>query len=294
MSIITFTNNENKETGQTFSAAAIGAYMAITHNYKILVMSTDFDDDTLEKCFFYQAQKRTKKVTNSLWQVAGGGGATPAQSDISNGMEGLIRAFASNKAEASIIKNYTKPVLAGRLDILPAANTVDKKEYDKMSVYFSQIAEYANKVYDWVIVDLNHIVPEENKQKIYNMSSLILYGLRQDEESINNFIELKNENQFWTSQKVKLFIGKYNINSRYTAKNVSRYIQEKDEPLVIPYNILYSDYATEGKVVDYFLKLAGLESESTKDGKDAYFIGMCNKTGNSIDYSRKEADYGMI
>lgn len=52
MAIITFCSNETKETGQTMSLAATAAYMAIEHNYKILVISTDFNDLSLENCFW--------------------------------------------------------------------------------------------------------------------------------------------------------------------------------------------------------------------------------------------------
>ena len=39
MSIVTFWNNGNQETGKTLSIAAISTYMAIEHNYRILVIS---------------------------------------------------------------------------------------------------------------------------------------------------------------------------------------------------------------------------------------------------------------
>ena len=51
MSIITFISEDVKETGQSLSVAAIATAMAIEHNYKILVFSTDFLDNTLESCF---------------------------------------------------------------------------------------------------------------------------------------------------------------------------------------------------------------------------------------------------
>ena len=52
MSIIAFWSNEEKETGQTMSMVALTTYMAIEHNYKILSVSTSFNDNTLEKSYF--------------------------------------------------------------------------------------------------------------------------------------------------------------------------------------------------------------------------------------------------
>ena len=48
MAIIAFWSNEEKETGQTMSMVALTTYMAIEHNNRILSISTDFNDDTLE------------------------------------------------------------------------------------------------------------------------------------------------------------------------------------------------------------------------------------------------------
>ena len=50
MSIITFLNRDKKESGQSLSVAAIATLMAIEHNYRILIISTDFNDKTL---FFF-------------------------------------------------------------------------------------------------------------------------------------------------------------------------------------------------------------------------------------------------
>ena len=106
MSIITFVSEEMKETGQSMSIAAIATAMAIEHNYKILVFSTDFMDTTLENCFWNQnnARKGLFAKANTL--------------DVSNGIEGLVRTLASNRVSGEVIKSYSKPVLQDRLDVL--------------------------------------------------------------------------------------------------------------------------------------------------------------------------------
>ena len=48
MSIVTFWNNGNEQTGKTLSIAAIATYMAIEHNYRILVISTGYNDRNIE------------------------------------------------------------------------------------------------------------------------------------------------------------------------------------------------------------------------------------------------------
>ena len=52
MAIIAFWSEEEKETGQTMSMVALSTFLAIEHSYKILNVSTNFRDDTLENCYW--------------------------------------------------------------------------------------------------------------------------------------------------------------------------------------------------------------------------------------------------
>ena len=84
MAIITFRSNEKKETGQTLSIAAVATHMAIEHNYKILVVSTNFKDQSLEECFW--DVNKTVGLINK-----------PGTVGIESGVEGLMRVIASKK-----------------------------------------------------------------------------------------------------------------------------------------------------------------------------------------------------
>ena len=281
MSIITFTNNNLNETGQTLAASAVATCMAIEHNYRILLMCTDFNNNTMEGCFFNQYRK---KQTGLFRNVRGG-------SDISNGMEGLIRVFASNRASSDVIKSFARPVLSdGRLDILPAPKTKDLKEYRNLSVYFSQIAEFANQSYDMVLVDLAKEAKEEDKNKLYDKSSVLVMGLIQNMESIEGFAKRKAENNYYQKNNILLCVDKYNQNSKYTSKNIARYLNEKDVPVTVPYNILYSDSCSEGLIIDYILSVRQL---TFIEGKDGYFYECLKDAVNKIDYKRKEVEYGQ-
>ena len=57
MSIVTFANLSQYETGQTLMAAAVACCLGIEHNYKILLLTTDFNDKTLENSFWNGYQK---------------------------------------------------------------------------------------------------------------------------------------------------------------------------------------------------------------------------------------------
>ena len=168
MPIISFVNRDIRETGQSLSVAAVAAVMAIEHNYRVIAISTDFNDKTLENCFYNSKQA---SVTSFLKNTI--------TTDISNGAEGLIRAFASNRASADMIKSYTKPILKDRLDVLPGLKTTDYKTFVNMANYFSQIADVANAFYDMVIVDVSQEIPSDVQMRILNISDLVLVGVNQ-------------------------------------------------------------------------------------------------------------------
>lgn len=65
MSIVTFWSDGKEQTGKTLSIAAIATHMAIEHNYRILVISTGYKDDTLNRCFW--EEKKTKRNLRNVW-----------------------------------------------------------------------------------------------------------------------------------------------------------------------------------------------------------------------------------
>ena len=279
MSIITFISEDIKETGQSISISAIATAMAIEHNYKILLFSTEFMDKTLENCFWNSNNRITGLFTKANVM------------DVSNGLEGLVRTFASNRASGDTIRSYTKPVLRDRLDILQAPKTVDFKEYMNVSSYFSQIIDVANSVYDIVLVDLSKKIPKQNKDKVLNISDLVVVNFNQNMTSINRFLKLKQNDEFYRKSNVLLNIGRYNPNSKYSNKNVARYLKEKNIPMVVPYNILLADECSEGKIIDYFLKVQRMEGY---DNKDTYFVKQLRNTTQSLEYKMQEKMNGLI
>ena len=90
MSIVTFWSNGKEETGKTLAIAAIATYMAIEHNYKILVISTGYKDKTLKNCFWEE-----KKIRRNL-------GLFGPNTNIAleEGITGLSKVMNSNRLSA--------------------------------------------------------------------------------------------------------------------------------------------------------------------------------------------------
>ena len=124
-----------------------------------------------------------------------------------------------------------------------------------------------------------------------DLSTLVLLGLNQNQKSMQNFADLKAQDEFYRRKNVMITIGKYNMNSKYTAKNIGRYLKEKNVPVVVPYNILFSDNCSDGKIIDYFLAIQSMNN--TGVGKNEYFISEVRKTVEKIDYLRQAQEFGL-
>ena len=178
MAIISFWGGNTKESGQTLSAAAIATYMAIEHNYKILLVDATFDDDTLTRCFWkVNNKKEIAKLLNK------------GKMDISSGAEGLVSAVASNKATPEIITNYTRVVFKNRLDVLCGLKTKIPEEFTKSLMLYKDLVNTANKYYDLVLVDVEKSLKRDTTKALLEASHVIVYNFSQNLKQIDDYLE---------------------------------------------------------------------------------------------------------
>ena len=256
MSIVTFINNGKEQTGKTLSAAAIATYMAIEHNCKILLVSTSNDGSTLSNCFFPKP-KTIIQIKNKYTGKNNVGIDT-----MQTGMNGLIKMARANKITPETIKNYTKVVFKDAFEILLSGNEMG----NDISSYYPDIIKMANQYYDYVFVDLDEDIDIPTKRIIINESNLIVYNITQRLLSIDNFIQEKARSQLLSSFKTILLVGRHDRFSKYTAKNISRYMGDKVPVLTIPYNTLYFEAAEEAGVPDFFINSRRKDKEDRNYG----------------------------
>ena len=114
MSVITFVNNLEEETGKTMSLVAIATHMAINNNNRILIISTTNKEDKINSCFFEEQQ--AKKMRLGIL------GNRTSAIDSESGIEGIAKIARSNKLTPELITNYTKVVFKDRLEIILGAD----------------------------------------------------------------------------------------------------------------------------------------------------------------------------
>lgn len=260
MSVITFWNDQKEQVGKTLSIVAIATYMAIEHNYKILVLSTGYKDKTIDGCY-WRADEIKKKKSLGLF-----GPNTNVY--MGNGMQGIVPMMRSNKLSPELITNYTKIIFKDRLEVIPCFDGTED-EYREATNMYADIIAQANNYYDLVFVDLDKTIGEHNVNTILKNSTLIMATISQRLTSIDSFIQRREQNEFLKSPKTLLLIGRYDRYSKYTLKNLTRYMHEKNKISTVPYNTLFFEAAEEATVPDLFLRF-----RKVKDEEDRNFLFM--------------------
>jgi hypothetical protein len=269
MSVVTFWNDGREQTGKTLSIAAISTYMAIEHNYRILIISTGYRDDTLNQCFW-----KEKKVKRNFGLFG------PNTNEIlEEGIVGLAKVVKSNKLSPENITNYTKIIFKDRLEVLQGFRG-ETSDYDELEKTYPDIINLANSYYDLVFIDLDNEMNPSIREMILANSDLIVANISQRLTSIDRFMETRENTPILNSKKTLLLIGKYDKFSKYSIKNITRYMGEKNKVSTIPYNTLFFEACEEAKVPDLFLKIRNVDEEDI----NGFFLSEVKRTSENIMY----------
>lgn len=286
MSVITFVNNLEEETGKTMSLVAIATHMAINNNNRILIISTTNKEDKINSCFFEEQQ--AKKMRLGIL------GNRTSAIDSESGIEGIAKIARSNKLTPELITNYTKVVFKDRLEIILGAdkNKRPQTEDDEKEIAeeYINLISVARMYYDKVFVDLDSNLSEEIRQRIVDSSDLVIVNTSQNFNSLRKLKEKKENSELLQSPKTLILVGRYDKFSKYNVKNISRYLEERNQVLTIPYNTLYFEAANEAGVPDLFLRFKKI---SDSDDRNALFALEVKRAAENIIYRLQELQARM-
>ena len=269
MSVVTFWSDGREQTGKTLSIAAISTYMAVEHNYRILIISTGYRDDTLNQCFW-----KEKKVKRNFGLFG------PNTNEIlEEGIVGLAKVVKSNKLSPENITNYTKIIFKDRLEVLQGFRG-ETSDYDELEKTYPDIINLANSYYDLVFIDLDNEMNHSIREMILANSDLIVANISQRLTSIDRFMETRENTPILNSKKTLLLIGKYDKFSKYSIKNITRYMGEKNKVSTIPYNTLFFEACEEAKLPDLIFNLRKIDEEDI----NGFFLSEVKRTSENIMY----------
>ena len=209
---------------------------------------------------------------------------------LESGIEGLIKVLNSNRTSTEIVKNYSRIVLRDRLDVFLSPITKSYQEYTQITPYYTNILQIANRYYDLIFVDLSKKMPKQDANDILQLSDIVVVNLTQRLKTINDFMQLRESNEFYQRKIVMLAIGRFDKFSKYNSKNITRYLKEKKLISVIPYNTLFFEACSEGTIIDFLLKVKNITDETDRNSS---FIKEIQAIDNSIIFKLQELQMKM-
>lgn len=262
MPIVTFWSNSKKTIGQTVSAATTATVLAMEHNYKILLISADINNMKMEECF--GAQQSNKDIIKNI--VSG------PRVNLETGTNGLLKLAQSNRVTPEIIKDYTKIVYKNRLEILYSSTSTEVPKEEQLEC-FKTIILNASKYYDYVLVDLKKGTGNAKVEEILNISDIIVLNTEQGIKTLEEFFKMPETQKYIKSGKVIWNIGKYDKNSKYNIKNLTRTIWNRQPIYNIPYSTLLFEATNEGTLAEVLLRIRTIKTEDDtldilKSGKE--------------------------
>lgn len=250
MPIVTFWSNNEKAIGQTVAAASTATVMAMEHNYKVILISVDFNNESMEKCF--GAQQSNKELIKSLI-------STP-QINLDTGTNGLLKVAQSNRVTPEMIKDYTKIVYKNRLEVIYSSSNRNIPLEEQMEC-FKTIILNASKYYDHVIIDLRKGTKTPQIFDILNMSDAIVLNTEQGTNTLEKFLKIPEMQNYINKGKVLWNICRYDKNSKYNVKNLTRTVWKRQTIYATPYNTLLFEATAEGKIAEFLLRIRTMKTE---------------------------------
>ena len=255
---------------------AIATNMAIENNRKILLISTADEEQKLKSCYFEDSP--VKKMKLGIF------GENRLSVDAESGIEGITKMARSNKLTPEMITNYTKVVFKDRLEIILG---VKRKEdlVDEIQETYLNLINIASMYYDEIFVDLDNNLKEDVKNRIIEKSDLVIVHTSQNYSSIKKLKEYKEKSELLKSPKSLILIGRYDKFSKYNVKNITRYLEEKNQVLTVPYNTLFFEAVDEAGVPDLLLNFRKL---SDNEDRNYIFIQEVKRATENIIYRLQE------
>lgn len=232
----------------------------------------------MELCF--GKQDKNKGLINKL--------VNNANISADDGIEGLARVTAGGKIAPETIQTYTNLIYRNRLEVLYGykyiKNKTTKEEYLRIKEYYKQIIQNANKFYDIIIVDLDKGLDDDMVKQILNISDVIVYNIEQRMDMINKFKNFREKEDLRKKNNIVLNIGRFDENSKYSIKNISRYLGIRRDITQVPYNTLFLEASSEEKVADLFLKIRNVSEQD----RNWSFVKQVQESVEKIIYKMQE------
>lgn len=241
---IIFWSPETTMNGNTHALVAVSTLMGINHKAKCLLMQANFNSKKMESSFTPLDELKASGVFEN--------------SDI--GIGALTKIVVSNKLTAATIKNYAKPVLKDRLDVLYGINSTGEEQFNLMANNLQFITRKATEVYDLVFVDLPKKKDLQYVKDTLADAEVVVCVVNQDSTKLETFFSDIENNESLKGKSIIYIIANYEDKSKYNLRNIRSKYGVKEPLYAIPHNYAFADACNDGMVVDFFYRNMNAES----------------------------------
>ncbi|MFD1736224.1 hypothetical protein ACFSCX_06555 [Bacillus salitolerans] len=254
MSTVSFWSPTN---GQATTSNLILVASLLSAEYELKTMMTQTHaQSTLESAFLTSSQGSMVDFSDS-------------------GIDALERLARSNRLTHDKVANYTKSVLTNRLDLLAGTSKPNFVKSESIHDVLETIIEAAKRYYDLLLIDVNNGTDHELASKVLQKSDLVIVNLTQNVNVLDQFFS-KDIEQL-QDKKMLLVLSNYDVDSRYSEKNIRRRYHCKSPILTVPYNTDYRDAFNDKKVLEYFLR-----ARKQKAANNHFFVNEVRKLAKEI------------
>lgn len=174
-----------------------------------------------------------------------------ASSDV--GIDALLRLLQNRKLEPKLLRNYTLPLLAERLDILPGSNKPDASFVSSAQDWLGSLLELTRRAYDLVLLDGGSGDVSEWTRGLLRLADLLVVCLPQNILKLEQAFPLV-EAQLLSNRKLLLVFGQVDPRSSLTIKNVMRQFYRREPAYPIVHNTGWLDAAQQGDAIHFLFR----------------------------------------
>lgn len=238
MAKVVFWSPESSMTGNTLSAIAVSTVMGITRKARCILINSYLNTRKIESSYTpYYELKESGALDNS-----------------NIGIGAITRLVVSNKLSADTIKNYAKPVLKDRLDILYGMSSKDAEQYTQMVNNMAYMLRKSDEIYDVVFVDIPKTTNEKYIKDVLTDADVVVCVVNQDVLKLEEFFSTIAKEETLKDKNKIFVIGNYEEKSKYNVANIRSRYKIKEPIYEVPSNYLFADACNDGNVIDFFYK----------------------------------------
>ncbi|OAB41251.1 hypothetical protein [Paenibacillus antarcticus] len=237
MGQIAFWSPVGGQAGSTANISAVATVISMEYMTKTLMSHTHWDKPTLESTFI-----RNKDIGEGEMNYA------------TAGMDALERLVRSQKLTPELVRDFTTPILANRLDLMTGTTKSDTELFGSISEVVNSIFDAAKQFYDVSLIDVNNGFDNSFTNTVIYNSDLIVVNLNQNQSVLEQFFNGCECNGLLKDKEYVIVLGQYDRNSKYNIGHIKRTFKCDNPMYTIPHNTGYMDAINDRSVLEFFLK----------------------------------------